>query len=106
MLDHLHGAGIEIVSPNFINSRQLDPKKSVIPEKLEHKATEEEGRKSVEEKVFDKAEVASEKELLLETRGKLLDEIKKSAEENNDAKLAQLQLAVEAIDIKLREIEL
>ena len=60
MLDSLHQAGIEIVSPTFMNQRQLKPEKMFIPEgsrapKRKVAASEE---PRPEERMFDKAELA------------------------------------------------
>lgn len=60
MLDSLHRAGIEIVSPTFMNQRQLKPEKIFIPEgsrapKRKVAAVKE---PRPEERMFDKAELA------------------------------------------------
>lgn len=55
MLDVLHGAGVEIVSPTFMNQRQLDPATRVIP-KQSKPVEKKEGE--IEEVVFEKAEKA------------------------------------------------
>ncbi len=58
MLDALHEAGIEIVSPNFMNQRVLDPADKLIPDKRRHKKEENtDGR--AEELLFNKAELTS-----------------------------------------------
>jgi len=60
MLDSLHQAGIEIVSPTFMNQRQLEPEKIFIPKGSRAAkpsvAPAEEARP--EERMFDKAESA------------------------------------------------
>ncbi|NND30324.1 MAG: mechanosensitive ion channel [Myxococcales bacterium] len=60
MLDALHQAGIEIVSPTFMNQRQLKPEKIFIPEGSRAPkpkvAPAEEPRP--EDRMFDKAELA------------------------------------------------
>ncbi len=61
VLDALHGGGIEIVSPNFMNQRVLDPARPMIPERGpgedddDVQATEERAPESL---VFDKADEA------------------------------------------------
>ncbi len=55
MLDRLHGAGIEIVSPTFMNQRQLGSKSAIIPD-VAAAATAEIG--DFESLVFDKADLA------------------------------------------------
>ncbi len=60
VLDSLHGAGIEIVSPTFMAQRQEKAGVAVVPEAL---IVEEVAPIEVpEEKVFDKAEKAEKKE--------------------------------------------
>jgi small-conductance mechanosensitive channel len=56
MLDALHGAGIEIVSPQFMNTRSLAKTRSFVPTVAE---TAEISTVSQEEVAFDKAEVAA-----------------------------------------------
>ena len=67
MLDHLHQAGIEIVSPSFMNTRAIPEKKTFIPRGAEilkpEKAPPE---KAPEEIVFDKAIEAESMEKIRE----------------------------------------
>jgi len=59
MLDHLHRNGVEIVSPNFMNQRVLDPAKAVIPSNPVASSPEPNKKEAkVEAMVFDKAEEA------------------------------------------------
>ncbi len=65
MLDALHAAEIEIVSPNFMNTRALPPETRVIPTaKRGKKRPEASEGGSPESIVFDKAEAAAETEAL------------------------------------------
>ena len=64
MLDRLHGAGVEIVSPNFMNQRPLPDGTRVIPARVRPAATVEEA--TVEQVAFDKAEEAESLEQLVE----------------------------------------
>ncbi|WP_444993934.1 mechanosensitive ion channel family protein [Aliikangiella sp. IMCC44359] len=101
VLDQLHTAEIEIVSPNFMNSRQFDSQTAFIPEKFNIKMSHTETQSSVEEKVFDKAEAASEKEVLIFERDTLLVELQKTVDENNEAKQTQLQHKIKLLDEKI-----
>jgi small-conductance mechanosensitive channel len=56
-MDALHGANIEIVSPNFMNTRSVDSNKTFIPEEAPI-AEQEEDTQSTDALVFDKAEEA------------------------------------------------
>ena len=60
VLEHMHGNGIEIVSPSFMNQRALDPGKKVIPDSpvLHDRNKPKEATTAPEEKIFDKAEEA------------------------------------------------
>jgi small-conductance mechanosensitive channel len=106
MLDALHGAGIEIVSPTFMNQRQLSTGQGFIPEtrramKAEAHAPEE---ARPEERMFDKAELAeteSKAEQELKDVVEELDALKKAGEEASkprirelEARLAELEAAI------------
>jgi len=60
VLDELHGAGVEIVSPNMISQRIFDTSKRFIPEAapLGSAPVDESMREDPDEMVFDKAEQA------------------------------------------------
>jgi len=60
MLDGLHGAGIEIVSPNFMNTRALAEGQMIIPQVSS--GHEEAAQVSAEDIAFDKAEDAASAE--------------------------------------------
>ncbi len=77
MLDSLHGAGIEIVSPNFMNTRAIGDAKLFIPEVTESTASVE--KVVAEELIFDKADEAAS-----------VDDIRRLIEET-DADLAALE---------------
>lgn len=103
MLDSLHRAGIEIVSPTFMNQRQLEPKRVFIPEgsrtQRPKPAAPDESRP--EERMFDKAELA---ELAADAEGKLkiveaeLEAIRKAADREADP--AASQGHIEALEAK------
>lgn len=87
MLDVLHGDGIEIVSPTYMNQRpQTEGKKAIPqPERTPLLSEDDEQQPKVEDMVFDKAEQASQETL----RRKRIDEIKQSlsqmSEEQKDS---------------------
>ncbi len=64
VLEQLHGSQIEIVSPSFMNQRQLDPERRVLPERpvLHHGKDSGAAEPAPEEKIFDKAEEAAGQE--------------------------------------------
>ncbi|MDM7861529.1 mechanosensitive ion channel [Alteromonas sp. ASW11-36] len=65
MLDELHESGIEIMSPNIIASRPMDPNHSVIAKPTAQKQSVEKGDKH-EDIAFDKAEKAEQHELSIQ----------------------------------------
>ncbi|MDX1561316.1 MAG: mechanosensitive ion channel, partial [Gammaproteobacteria bacterium] len=79
MLDALHEAGIEIVSPNFMNTRALAPTARIVPDLSTPAGVDTLTQVSAEDIAFDKAaEAASVEEL-------------KKAVEQLDAELAALE---------------
>ena len=109
MLDSLHGGGVEIVSPTFMNRRELDPRKAVVPPAYDTVAgpTADSPPADV---VFDKAENAETRSLQeyeFTELGKKLEEvrqaIKDSADEVVKAKLEGDLLKLEAESALLAE---
>ncbi len=90
ILDQLHGAGIEIVSPNFINTRPIPEGKLFIPAAPARSAAADEPEVDVESLVFDKAEAAEEIESVrhrfkeLEKRLPELDDQLKDAADDDE----------------------
>lgn len=74
VLDTLHGAGVEIVSPNFMNQRQLPPETRVVPTGRARAAAVR-APEAPEEKIFDKADERAALEELPVERGRLQQEI-------------------------------
>jgi len=81
MLDALHDAGIEIVSPSFMNQRPLPPEQKFIPERKKIMRAEEDKNGHAEEILFSKAEVASAVENLEGKIKKLKEKLKLEPEE-------------------------
>lgn len=74
MLDALHDDGIEIVSPTFMNQRQIPAEQNFIPRKESKVEPVAEEEPVPEEQIFDKAEVA-------EARAAVEFELKEAAKE-------------------------
>jgi small-conductance mechanosensitive channel len=91
ILDALHTGGIEIMSPNFMNQRVLDPSKKVVPRASHASSPEAVQESSPEALAFDKADQAESVEKMQERHvqlGKDIDagkELLKTAE-NPDEK--------------------
>jgi len=94
MLDALHENGIEIVSPTFMNQRQINSKTAFIPQVnvLEKKETENLSIKP-EDLVFDKAEEAESKEAIKINREKIDNKITEIKEKLKDETLSEDETA-------------
>jgi len=108
VIDHLHAAGIEIVSPTFMNTRASTPGTKVVPtvSVFDKKPTSE--GSSVEDLAFDKADLAHSVGQLLKTRADLeqqrakLTEEAKAATEASERK--RLKEEVAATDGRLERL--
>jgi hypothetical protein len=100
MLDGLHLAGIEIVSPTFMNQRQVGTGRVFIPEvsapsKAEPAAADE---SRPEERMFDKAELA-------ETEAKAEEQLKGVHDEIEELTKNEDAAEEEATKTRIRELE-
>ena len=108
MLDSLHQAGIEIVSPTFMNQRQIKPEKVFIP-KASHRAKPkvspvEETRP--EERMFDKAEIAESEAKAEERLKEVIAEMERlEKERDGKADQASAQAQLEELSAKRAELE-
>jgi small conductance mechanosensitive channel len=61
VLEQMHGNGVEIVSPRFMNQRALDPDKKVIPQRpvVHDQSKPDTASQAPEDKIFDKALAAA-----------------------------------------------
>ncbi|MEX0330215.1 MAG: mechanosensitive ion channel domain-containing protein [Puniceicoccaceae bacterium] len=105
VLDSLHSAGIEIVSPNFMNQRPLKDGTLVIPRRMQAKLDEKKDETAAEAIVFDKAEEAEQRELkqnqLIQTIQTLEESLKTAVEETK----AAIQQKIQAAREQLAELE-
>jgi small-conductance mechanosensitive channel len=108
MLDRLHEAGIEIVSPTFMNQRPLDPSRKFMPPPAVREAPTEHPARP-EDIVFDKAEEAASVEKLVERREALkkqIDEMKDRMNEAADeAVKAELEIDIESARARLERLD-
>lgn len=82
MLDSLHGAGVEIVSPNFMNQRQVGEQTFIPQPRYRSKVSEEPEPEAI---VFDKAERAQSLQELKDDYEELKQELAKlEAESGKD----------------------
>lgn len=96
MIDELHDAGVEIVSPSFMNQIKLEPSAKVIPKQKTKKLSEE----SAESLVFDKGSNAAAIEQLNERRAEIKSAQKSATpdEKNSDALAQELKEVKAQID--------
>ena len=85
VMDVLHQNGIEIVSPTFMNQRQLKEHIQIIPSALRTRETKDSSASQPEEIIFDKADQQASLEMLRKEREKLLEQIEalKQSDENS-----------------------
>lgn len=98
MLDALHEAGIEIVSPTFMNQIPRKPDEPVLPGRYHVSDDEEQGR--AETLMFDKAEMAGRVKKIQDQRERLLSEIAelKGNPQTQEFELGWRQRQVESLD--------
>ena len=115
IMDTLHGADVEIVSPTFMNQRQIDPHAKVLsasdPERPQHEA----GNGSPEAMMFDKAEMADRLGKLKAERETLvadIAELEKSLDAETEGEATRTQRSLEfrrrrleTVDAELGRIE-
>lgn len=101
VLDTLHGHGIEIVSPTFMNQRRLADNVKIIP--TANDIVHQETYITAEDIVFEKAERAEQtentREALLELLSKLEDSLKSADDEGKDAIKKRIENIRERLDI-------
>ena len=103
MLDRLHGEGVEIVSPTFMNQRRISEDKKIIPTFVKEPIVE--NGVEAEKIVFDKAEKAEKEE---EKKQELIDDIehlKSTLENSPDEKKEKVKESIEAKRKRLKVIE-
>lgn len=103
MIDALHDAGVEIVSPSFMNQRPLPPELKFIPKRKKVMHPEKDKSGHAEEILFSKAEVASAVENLEGKIKKLKEKLKTEPEEgaeelDRDAVKEELSILSEELE--------
>jgi small-conductance mechanosensitive channel len=102
VLDVLHEAGVEIVSPSFMNQRQLALEGKVIPSRENEPQVRPAEKETVpEEMIFDKAQQAAEVEVLRAELDKLnsqFDDLSKQKKALNKDEQEGIQFQLDIID--------
>lgn len=107
ILDNLHAAQVEIMSPNFINSRQINDHPPAIPKPERLKNVEEglETESNPESIIFDKAEEAEQKELKVMTLSEQIKALQGQLKEADNEKKEKLKLKIERLQVQLKKTE-
>ncbi|MBT8150092.1 MAG: mechanosensitive ion channel family protein, partial [Gammaproteobacteria bacterium] len=100
MLDALHSAGIEIVSPNFMNTRALPEEKVFIPSATSRKTASV--QKDAEKIAFDKADEAASIESIRESIAEIDEQLKAMVDDGDEAGKQQ-RTAIEGRKARLAE---
>ena len=99
VIDALHEAGIEIVSPNFMNQKQVGDT-VFIPKKYRTNNKEVLEENTPEDLIFDKAEEAED----IEKKKELLEEVEEKIKKGNEElKNVDNQAVKEKIEQKLEK---
>lgn len=99
VLDVLHENGVEIVSPTFMNQRQLRADEAIMPDKASSRSSTAPAESEPESIVFDKAEEAQQLEELVEAHDKLRAELKElEANKADEQLIATRRAAVEGLE--------
>jgi small-conductance mechanosensitive channel len=107
MLDALHGAGIEIASPNIVAQRQQSGDTQTLPEEVVSRPTRSPAQKP-DTKIFDSAHAAANTEALREQIRELKTEIDAQQEKikaASDETRASETLALESLERQLKWLE-
>ena len=107
MLDALHGAGIEIASPNIVAPRQQSGDTQTLPEEIVSRPTRSPAQKP-DTKIFDSAHAAANTEALREQIRELKTEIDAQQEKikaASDETRASETLALESLERQLKWLE-
>ena len=103
VMDCLHEAGIEIVSPSFMNQRPQEPGAQMIPQKKENQSESESS--APESVVFDKAEQAESQIKSKEAMEKQLSMLKDQVQSVNGEEKDKLKQRIEMLTSRLEASE-
>ena len=104
VLDALHGDGVEIVSPAFMNQRRLTPEQRFMPNGKDPQPVAVPDGSRAEDVVFDKAELAGQR---AQARHALITELRRLEAEEKEAKgddREALGRQIESVRMQLAEL--
>jgi small conductance mechanosensitive channel len=115
ILDTLHGAGVEIVSPTFMNQRRIHPETKVVSETTHRRDHGTSDGNSPEALMFDKADLAANIEQLKlerETLQRDITDLEKAIDAATEGEATRMQRGLafrrarlEAIDAEIQRID-
>jgi small conductance mechanosensitive channel len=108
VLDALHAAGIEIVSPNFINTRALAEERRFVPAPAQSLRSGRKPETRAEEVAFDVAEEAASVEELrkaLELLDRELEESRQEGASQSEALVGRLEARRSRLEAELKAAE-
>ena len=100
VLDTFHGEGIEIMSPTFMNQRQIGEDQKIVP--IAKQVTTSEERVAAEEVVFDKAEKAEKTDSEKKKTAQEIEELEASLKEASEEEKKRIK---EEIETKKERLE-
>lgn len=112
ILDILHQANIEIMSPNFVNNRQIADQPPAIPTIESHTATNSDDANELtddklpENIIFDKAEEAEQKEFKVHDLSEQINHLKSQLKDSSGDDKKSLQGRIDKLQLKIKNIEL
>lgn len=104
ILDRLHEDGIEIVSPNFMNQRQLPADLQFMPQRYYHPESVED-RVEAEKIMFDKADLAARVETFRTQRLRLSEELKELGSDADSFERTWRERQIESLDEFIKTLD-
>jgi len=109
VLDHLHEAGVEIVSPNFINRRNIDDREPFIPDRTGTPPEQvDTSGEETEEVIFEKALEAKKVEdldLLINEMEQEIEELENADKPGAEDRLEKLRDRLEMLQTRRDQLE-
>ncbi|MBU2880260.1 MULTISPECIES: mechanosensitive ion channel family protein [Aliiglaciecola] len=100
VLNILHENDIEIMSPSFMNQRKIPDDVKIIPPK--QRVNNENSESTVDQVIFDKAEEAEQKEVLLEQLKTQLVELNERLKQADENQKESFKLQIEDLTQKIK----
>lgn len=103
VLDTLHGEGVEIMSPAYMNQRRMNEEKKIVPENI--RPASQEKTVSAEDLAFDKAEKAEQVEKEKIRLKNELETLEAGLKEAGEKEKARIREKMELLRERFKELE-